>query len=88
MVRPILFKLIIGFSGNNCFNISSFCNKCLCLLIISLAYGPRELNSTGNITEVVVTERFFFFFATERDTFSILSSVDFTVFGLYPLATE
>ena len=56
--------------------------------MISLKFAPRGLNSAENITEVVVTERFFFFLATERDTFSILSNVDYTVFGLCPLATK
>ena len=43
-----------------------------------------------NITEEVVMERFFFFLAVEGDTFSNvdLSNVDFTVFGLCPLATK
>ena len=49
--------------------------------------GLRALNSAENSTEVFVMEWFFFFLATERDTFSILSNVDFTVFGVSPLAT-
>ena len=49
--------------------------------------GLRALNSNENSTEVFVMEWFFFFLATERDTFSILSNVDFTVFGVSPLAT-
>ena len=47
--------------------------------------GLRALNSAENSTEVFVME--WFFLATERDTFSILSNVDFTVFGVSPLAT-
>ena len=33
-------------------------------------------------------DRFFFFLAIERDTFSILWNVNFTVFRLCPLATK
>ena len=56
--------------------------------MVLLTFGPRELNSAENITDEVVMERFFFFLAIERDTFSILSNVDFTVLGFYPLATK
>ena len=56
--------------------------------MVLLTFGTRELNSAENITDEVVMERFFFFLAIERDTFSILSNVDFTVLGLYPLATK
>ena len=85
---PLLFATITEFFGNNCFNVLSVSNKCLCLLIISLPFGPRGLNSAENITEVVVMEQFFFFLTKERDTFSILLNVDFTVFGLCPLVTK
>ena len=47
--------------------------------MVLLTFGPRELNSAENITDEVAMERFFFFLAIERDTFSILSNVDFTV---------
>ena len=80
--------MIIEFFGNNCFNVLLVSKNCLCLLIISLILGPRGLNSAENITEIVVMERFFFFLATERDTFSILWNVNFTVFRLCPLATK
>ena len=83
-----LLATIIEFFGNNCFNVSSVSYKCLCLLIILLTFGPRGLNSPENITVVVVMERFFFFLVAERDTFSILSNVDFAVFGLFPLTTK
>ena len=66
---PHLFAAIIEVFGNNCFNVSSVSNKCLCLLIIELTFGPRGLNSAENITEVVVMERFFLFLATERGSF-------------------
>ena len=84
----LLLATIIEFFENNCFNVSSISSKCMCLLIILLTFGPRGLNSPQNITVVVVMERFFFFLVTERDTFSILSNVDFTVFGLFPLTTK
>ena len=38
------------------------------------------LNSAENITEIILMERFFFFLATERYTFSILLNVGFTVY--------
>ena len=80
----LLLATIIGFFGNNCFNVSSISSKCMCLLIILLTFGPCG----KNITVVVAMERFFFFPVIERDTFSILSNVDFTVFGLFPLTTK
>ena len=65
----LLFAATIEFLGNSCFNAWSVSNKWLCLLIISLTFGPRGLNSAENITEVVLMERFFLFLATERETF-------------------
>ena len=70
---PLLFATIIEFLGNNCFNLSSVSNKCLYLLIISLTFWLRGLNSTENITEEIVMGGFFFFLATEREPFSISS---------------
>ena len=40
------------------------------------------------MTEVVVKEWFLLFLSTESERFSILSNVDFTVSGLWPLATK
>ena len=68
--------------------VSSVSNKCLCLLIILLTFGPRGLNLAENITEVVVMGQLIFFLAAERDTFSVLSNVDFTIFELCPLPTK
>ena len=52
------------------------------LLITSLTSGAHGLNLAELITMVVVIERFFFFLATERETFSILLNVDFTFFDI------
>ena len=65
----LLFAAIIEFLGNSCFNVWSVSNKCLCLLIISLTFGPQGLNSAENITEAVLMERVFLFHTTEHETF-------------------
>ena len=76
----LLLATMLEIFGNNSFNVSSVSNKCLCLLKTSLTCGPRGLNSAENITGIILMERFFFFLATERYTFSIFLNVGFTVY--------